>query len=168
MRVLDVDGIPVGVGVLVGPREILTCAHVVNSALGRDRQAQDHPASEVTVEFAVGIAAPELAVAAVARWDPADAMLATNGEMSSVAFSPDGTMLAVPRDRSVEIIDLVSGDTLCVLHGHTGRVLGCPGTGVSSVKGYRRGRSPTMMQVSSQHCRQVGHSHSMSPSVPRG
>ena len=48
------------------------------------------------------------------------------------------------------------------------RPSGAPRDSVSSVKGYRRGRSPTMMQVSSQHCRQVGHSHSMSPSGPRG
>lgn len=31
VRVLDADGSTVGVGVLVGRREILTCAHVVNS-----------------------------------------------------------------------------------------------------------------------------------------
>lgn len=36
------------------------------------------------------------------------------------------------------------------------------------IRSHRRGRSPTMMQVSSQHRGQVGHSHSMSPSGPRG
>jgi uncharacterized protein YjbI with pentapeptide repeats len=41
------------------------------------------------------IAAPELAVAAVAGRDPADAMLATSGGTSSVAFSPDGTVLVL-------------------------------------------------------------------------
>jgi uncharacterized protein YjbI with pentapeptide repeats len=40
------------------------------------------------------ITAPELAVAAVAGRDRADAILATNGEVSSAAFSPDGTLLA--------------------------------------------------------------------------
>ncbi|MGH4000453.1 MAG: trypsin-like peptidase domain-containing protein, partial [Pseudonocardiaceae bacterium] len=65
---LDPDGITVGVGVLVGPREILTCAHVVNSALGRDRRAQDQPAGEVTVAFAVGDG-PTLR-ARVQRWLP--------------------------------------------------------------------------------------------------
>lgn len=33
-----------GAGVLVADRLVLTCAHVVNSALGRDRFAQDTPA----------------------------------------------------------------------------------------------------------------------------
>ena len=54
VRVLDTNGRTVGVGVLVGPRQILTCAHVVNAALGHDRRAQDQPADEVIVEFAVG------------------------------------------------------------------------------------------------------------------
>ena len=68
VRVLDANGTTVGVGVLVGPREILTCAHVVNSALGRDRRAQDHPAGEVLVEFAVGDGPPLRA--RVQRWLP--------------------------------------------------------------------------------------------------
>jgi V8-like Glu-specific endopeptidase len=54
VRVLDTAGRTAGVGVLVGPQQILTCAHVVNAALGRDPTAQDQPAGEVTVEFAVG------------------------------------------------------------------------------------------------------------------
>jgi V8-like Glu-specific endopeptidase len=50
---VDANGSTVGVGVLVGSREILTCGHVVNAALSRDREAQDQPAGEVTVAFAV-------------------------------------------------------------------------------------------------------------------
>ena len=68
VRVLDANGTTVGVGVLVGSREILTCAHVVNSALGRDRRAQDHPAGEITVEFTVGDGPPLRA--RVQRWLP--------------------------------------------------------------------------------------------------
>lgn len=34
---------PVGAAVLIGPRRVLTCAHVVNSALGRDRFSPDLP-----------------------------------------------------------------------------------------------------------------------------
>jgi len=58
VRVRDAAGRTVGVGLLVGPREILTCAHVVNAALGRDRRAQDRPADEVTVEPAVADGPP--------------------------------------------------------------------------------------------------------------
>jgi len=68
VRMVDAAGNTVGVGVLVGPREILTCAHVVNAALGRDRTAQDKPAGEVTVEFAVGDDPP--LPARVQRWLP--------------------------------------------------------------------------------------------------
>jgi Trypsin-like peptidase domain len=54
LRVLDANERTVGVGLLIGPQEVLTCAHVVNIALGRDRAAQDRPAVEVTVQFTVG------------------------------------------------------------------------------------------------------------------
>jgi WD40 repeat protein len=67
---------------------------------------------------------PELAVAAVTGRDHADVMLAGSGEVSSVAFSPDGTLLAVPRGREVEIVDLASGDALRVLSGHIDGVWG--------------------------------------------
>ncbi|MGQ0775313.1 MAG: trypsin-like peptidase domain-containing protein, partial [Pseudonocardiales bacterium] len=58
VRVLDGGGGAVGLGVLLGPREIVTCAHVVNSALGRDRADPDQPSDEVTVTFVTGNAAP--------------------------------------------------------------------------------------------------------------
>ncbi len=68
VRVLDAGGRTVGVGVLVDPREIVTCAHVINSALGRDHRAQDQPAGEVTVEFAAGDG--PMLWARVQRWLP--------------------------------------------------------------------------------------------------
>ena len=46
-------GRAVGVGALVGPREVVTCAHVVNAALGREPRSQEPPAERVTVAFAV-------------------------------------------------------------------------------------------------------------------
>ncbi len=70
------------------------------------------------------IAAPELAAAAIAGRGPADVMLSTSGAIFSVAFSPDGALLAVSRDQNVEIIHLASGDILRVLHGHTDWVSG--------------------------------------------
>ena len=47
--VVNADGVPVGVGALVGPRQVLTCAHVVNAALGLDPRTQ--PAPDVTVRI---------------------------------------------------------------------------------------------------------------------
>src|SRR5262249_39334644 len=42
---------PVGCGVLVGPGEVLTCAHVVNLALGLPAHAPDRPNDEIRVGF---------------------------------------------------------------------------------------------------------------------
>jgi Trypsin-like peptidase domain/WD domain, G-beta repeat len=44
---------PAGVGFVVGDRHIVTCAHVVNTALGREQKSQDKPgaADQIRVEF---------------------------------------------------------------------------------------------------------------------
>ncbi|MGH4026034.1 MAG: trypsin-like peptidase domain-containing protein, partial [Pseudonocardiaceae bacterium] len=68
MRVVNAAGKTVGVGLLVGPRHVLTCAHVVNLALGRDQRAQDQPTGEVTLEPATGDGPPLRA--RVQRWLP--------------------------------------------------------------------------------------------------
>jgi hypothetical protein len=72
VRLLAPGGLPVGVGVLVGQREIVTCAHVVNAALGRETTAQDQPGEPVAVEFpllAVAAGGPPARLAArVERW----------------------------------------------------------------------------------------------------
>ena len=41
---------PAGVGFVVDDTHIITCAHVVNTALGRDQRAQDKPSPQVRVE----------------------------------------------------------------------------------------------------------------------
>src|SRR5262249_34777541 len=51
VRVLAASGQVVGLGALVGKREILTCAHVVNAALNRDRRAQERPGDDLAVDF---------------------------------------------------------------------------------------------------------------------
>ena len=70
------------------------------------------------------IAAPELAVTAVAGRDRVEVMIAPTGRVSSVAFSPDSTLLAVARGRQVELVDLESGQAVRVLSGHTDGVTG--------------------------------------------
>jgi len=64
---------PVGVGVVVGDRHIVTCAHVVNAALGRDKFHREPPSerARIQVEFVLlgdGEGAP-LRVCRVAAWD---------------------------------------------------------------------------------------------------
>jgi len=42
---------PVGAGFLVTPQHIITCAHVVNTALGRNEQTTDLPTAEIVLDF---------------------------------------------------------------------------------------------------------------------
>jgi hypothetical protein len=61
---------PIGAGVLVGPRQVLTCAHVVNSALGRPQLAEEPPPSESRVTLDFPLPAPgDFLTAKVAKWE---------------------------------------------------------------------------------------------------
>jgi WD40 repeat protein/3',5'-cyclic AMP phosphodiesterase CpdA len=51
VQIFGPDERPVGVGALVGSREIVTCAHVINAALGLDPRAQAQPQGVVNVDF---------------------------------------------------------------------------------------------------------------------
>jgi hypothetical protein len=68
-RVHTADGGVVGGGFLVGPREVLTCAHVVARALGlRDG---DPPAADAEVRLDFPLVAPGQTVTArVVAWQP--------------------------------------------------------------------------------------------------
>lgn len=68
IRVLNAQGETVGVAAPVGPREILTCAHVVNAALGWDLDQEQAPSDEDTVELAFGDG--QRLRARVERWLP--------------------------------------------------------------------------------------------------
>ncbi|HZA16703.1 MAG TPA: trypsin-like peptidase domain-containing protein, partial [Pseudonocardiaceae bacterium] len=111
VRVLDANGSTVGVGVLVGPREILTCAHVVNAALGRDRRAQDQPAGEVIVGLAVGNG--PLLRTRVQCWLPPPRAGATGDDIAGLVLTsielPTGTIparLAVNRPVRGRMVDV--------------------------------------------------------------
>lgn len=51
VRFLARDGRTAGAGVLVGRSHIVTCAHVVNAALGYDREAKERPEESVRIDF---------------------------------------------------------------------------------------------------------------------
>jgi WD40 repeat protein/V8-like Glu-specific endopeptidase len=95
VRILGPGARPVGVGALVGPREIVTCAHVVNAALGLDPRAQNQPAEAVTVDFP--LAANPGAVrrgARVVRWLPPPREGAAGDDLAGLVLGeppPDGT-----------------------------------------------------------------------------
>ena len=61
---------PVGVGFLVAERHVLTCAHVVNLALGRDRRAQDPPSEQDLVDLEFPLADDAFCRARVQQWMP--------------------------------------------------------------------------------------------------
>lgn len=68
VRVVTADGRLVGTGVLVGGRDVVTCAHVVNLALGREPGSVDEPESAP-----VGLSVPAtgaVVVGRVHRWTP--------------------------------------------------------------------------------------------------
>jgi Ca-activated chloride channel family protein len=65
-------GQSVGVGFLIGGKRILTCAHVVNRALGRDIDSPERPTDVLKVEFSLIDGKPERK-ARVEHWVPRDA-----------------------------------------------------------------------------------------------
>ncbi|HET8660170.1 MAG TPA: pentapeptide repeat-containing protein, partial [Micromonosporaceae bacterium] len=62
--------------------------------------------------------------AANPAWDAASWQVAPGGPATCVAFSPDGTLMAIGRYAAVEIVDRADDRTVRVLQGHTGRVSG--------------------------------------------
>jgi 3',5'-cyclic AMP phosphodiesterase CpdA/V8-like Glu-specific endopeptidase len=85
VRVLDANGATVGVAALVSPRHIVTNAHVVNTALGRDSRAQDQPSDEITVDFA-GTDVPPLR-ARVELWLPPPRTGATGDDIAGLVLT---------------------------------------------------------------------------------
>ena len=77
VRILRVGGRPTaaGIGALVGPREVVTCAHVINAALGLSVRAQEQPTEIVELDFPLlrispGVPGSVRRRAAVVRWFP--------------------------------------------------------------------------------------------------
>jgi WD40 repeat protein/3',5'-cyclic AMP phosphodiesterase CpdA len=68
VRLLNAAGDMAGFGVVVGKREIVTCAHVVNTALGRDLRATDKPDEPVLLDFPASSAGPLRGY--VRQWTP--------------------------------------------------------------------------------------------------
>ncbi|HLF89058.1 MAG TPA: hypothetical protein VI451_08950, partial [Anaerolineales bacterium] len=51
---------PIGAGVLVGARQVLTCAHVVNAALGREDLFNDPPSQDARITLDFPAPAPDV------------------------------------------------------------------------------------------------------------
>lgn len=68
VRVSGTDGTVGGVGFLIAPDLVITCAHVVRDALGPPREHTGAPAGELTLDRP--LAGPGRAAAEVAHWAP--------------------------------------------------------------------------------------------------
>ncbi|WP_187313461.1 trypsin-like peptidase domain-containing protein [Actinosynnema mirum] len=89
-RVLDGAGNAVGVGVLLEGGRFVTCAHVVNLALGRDEGALSEPSGVVRVEFP-GRGSTD---GVVRRWLPSPSEDVARLELSAVPGGVDPAVLA--------------------------------------------------------------------------
>ncbi|MEU5691141.1 trypsin-like peptidase domain-containing protein [Actinosynnema sp. NPDC020468] len=67
VRLVTTDGHTAGTGVLVGSAQVLTCAHVVNLALGLDHRSVDRPTTPIRVEFPLS---GDARLASVTQWTP--------------------------------------------------------------------------------------------------
>ena len=70
VRIRATDGRVVGAGFLVGQRQALTCAHVIDDALGRPRNTPEMPQAEVHLDFPL-VAPDQHLTARVVCWQPA-------------------------------------------------------------------------------------------------
>jgi WD40 repeat protein len=64
------------------------------------------------------LSAPELSAAAIPNRDPAEVVIRPPFNPRCVAFSPDGTLLAIGSSDVVELTDAPDGTVLRVLRGH--------------------------------------------------
>lgn len=72
VALVDRRGDAIGGGVLLGDSDVITCAHVVNAALGRPLRSQDRPTEPVSVRFPLtdGSLATSVLRAVVTGWLP--------------------------------------------------------------------------------------------------
>src|SRR5215831_17170364 len=87
VRILGADGRPVGVGALVTERHVVTCAHVVNAALGLNPREQRQPTGEITLDFPLVRPAPPALSASVERWLPPPREGATGDDIAGLVLA---------------------------------------------------------------------------------
>ncbi|MFG2297839.1 trypsin-like peptidase domain-containing protein [Streptomyces sp. NPDC048603] len=68
-RILDADGVPQGAGFRVGPREVMTCAHVITKLLGLPEDTREAPTAQVALDFPLAERGTRLA-AEIGAWIP--------------------------------------------------------------------------------------------------
>jgi hypothetical protein len=85
---------PAGVGFVVDATHIVTCAHVVNTALGRDQRAQEHPGpmARIQVDFPMlgDTAGAPSRSCAVQAWVPPPASGVSGGDVAGLVVVGEG------------------------------------------------------------------------------
>ncbi len=77
VRIRAADGTIVGAGFLVDKQHILTCAHVVASALGLPGDTDDLPNADLHLDFPL-LAPEQILTSHVIHWQPAATSLCCN------------------------------------------------------------------------------------------
>lgn len=109
------DQAPIGAGILVGTRQVLTCAHVVNSAIGRRVEVADPPPADARIMLDFPLPAPGTFLPArVVKWEGPRAD--GGGDMAILALDSDPPPNAIPVPFSIP------GD----VWGHPFRTFGFP------------------------------------------
>ena len=90
VRILGPDGGPVGLGALVTGRRIVTCAHVVNAALGLEARAQGQPTGTVAVDFPLARPVAATLTATVERWLPPPREGVTGDDIAGLVLTGEG------------------------------------------------------------------------------
>uniref|UniRef100_UPI0007863D9F nSTAND1 domain-containing NTPase n=1 Tax=Herbidospora sakaeratensis TaxID=564415 RepID=UPI0007863D9F len=83
---------PVGVAFAAGDRHVVTCAHVVNTALGADERTADDPSGawvEVEFPFAADSGSRVTRMAAVVRWMPRDGLPFDETDVAGLELEAD-------------------------------------------------------------------------------
>ena len=121
VRILGTDGKLGGLGVLVGERHVVTCAHVVNAVLGRDQRAQSPPGPEAPLLVDFPLLEDSRPVrAVVAAWLPPSDSRGVGDDVAGLVIGEGPPSAAVAARLAVEPARA----------GHQVRVFGYPGTPV--------------------------------------
>jgi hypothetical protein len=104
------SAVPAGVGFVVGDRHVLTCAHVVNTALGRVQRDQEAPGAEVRVQVDFPVlgdpdGAP-LRSCRVAMWVPPPASGVEGGDVAGLVLVGEGLPVGAGPARLAEAVDV--------------------------------------------------------------
>ncbi len=119
------SALPAGVGFVVGDRHVLTCAHVVNAALGRAQRDQEAPGEQVRVQVEFPLLGdPEgapLRSCRVQVWVPPPVLGVAGGDVAGLVLVGEGLPVGAGPARLAEAVDV--RDAEVDLFGYPGEPL---------------------------------------------